>query len=314
MKVLVAGELNPDLIMSGCEIFPAPGKEVLVRDLELRLGSSSAICAAGLARLRNWVTFAGIAGTDYYGQFCVDALRRAGVNVSRVRWRDDVKTGLTISITSGGDRALVTYPGAIAALTAEDLPDDLLAGHSHFHVSAWFLQDALRPGLKERFAAARRAGLTTSLDCGYDPSETWSADLIDTLEEVDVFLPNESEILRITGCPTVKEGIRKLDNDRLLVVVKLGGEGCVASHGNESIHVPAFPVDVVDTTGAGDSFNAGFLHAWMRRETLQDCLRFAVACGGLSTRGLGGTATQPDEEEARRFLLRQPGMELKGIV
>ncbi len=314
MKVLVAGELNPDLIMSGCGIPPAPGKEVLVKDLELRLGSSSAICAAGLARLGDSVTFAGITGSDFYGEFCIDALRRSGVDVSQVLRRNDIKTGLTVSITSGADRALVTYPGAIAALAAEDLPDDLFAGRDHFHVSAWFLQDALRPGLKERFAAARRAGLTTSLDCGYDPSEEWSADLIDTLDEVDVFLPNESEILNITGCRTVKEGIRKLDNGRLLVVVKLGGEGCVSSHEGKSIHVPAFSVDVVDTTGAGDSFNAGFLHAWMREEPVRDCLRFAVACGGLSTRGLGGTATQPDEDEVRRFLLLQPGMELAEIA
>jgi sugar/nucleoside kinase (ribokinase family) len=117
----------------------------------------------------------------------------------------------------------------------------------------------------------------------------------------------------------VKEGIQELDNGRLLIVVKLGGEGCVASHGGESIHVPAFPVDVVDTTGAGDSFNAGFLHAWLRekaphKEEVQDCLRFAAACGGLSTRGLGGTAAQPDEDEVRRFLLMQAGVELAKIA
>jgi len=303
VKVLVAGELNPDLIMSDCGIYPAPGKEVLVRDLELRLGSSSAICAVGLARLGNAVTFAAILGYDFWGDFCADTLRRARVDISRVLRRADIKTGLTVSITSGGDRSLITYPGAIAALKGVDLPDEVFDGHSHFHVSAWFLQDGLRPGLKERFGVARRLGLTTSLDCGYDPSEMWSEDLIDVLAEVDVFLPNESELLAVTGCRTVREAVRKLDNGRLLVVVKMGSNGCLAMYRGESMHVAAFPVDVADTTGAGDSFNAGFLHAWMRREPLYDCLRFAVACGGLSTRGLGGTATQPTEDEVLQFLV-----------
>jgi sugar/nucleoside kinase (ribokinase family) len=314
VNVLVAGELNPDLIMRDCGNFPAPGKEVRVNDVELILGSSSAICAVGLARLGDSVSFTGAVGADFYGAYCVDVLRWAGVDVSRVRRRDDLKTGITVSITSETDRALVTYPGATSALRSDDLPDAVFAGHDHFHVSSWFLQDGLRPGLKNRFAAARRAGLTTSLDCGYDPSENWSQDLVDTLAEVDVFLPNQSEILGITGCCSVEEGIRRLDNGRILVVVKLGAEGCVAWRRGESLRVPAFPVEVVDTTGAGDSFNAGFLHTWMRGEALPNCLRFATACGALSTRGLGGTATQPDVEEVQRYLESQPGRALAEIA
>lgn len=303
MKFLVAGELNPDLIMGDCRIFPALGKEVQVDDLELRLGSSSAICAAGLARLGNSVTFASTVGDDFYGEFCTDALRREGVDVSQVARRANLKTGLTVSITAGGERALVTYPGAIAALTGEDLPDSSFPGYDHFHVSSWFLQDGLRPALKSRYAAARRAGLTTSLDCGYDPSEMWSQDLLDTLSEVDVFLPNESEILGITGASSVEEGVRRLENDRLLLVVKLGPEGCLARYRGESFRAPAWPVQVVDTTGAGDSFNAGFLHAWKRGEPVSDCLHFAAVCGSLSTRGVGGTTAQADEAETRRCLL-----------
>jgi sugar/nucleoside kinase (ribokinase family) len=305
VKVLVAGELNPDLIMRDCRIFPALGKEVQVDDLELSLGSSSAICAVGLARLGDSVGFASLVGNDFYGEFCIEILRREGIDVSQVLRRADLKTGITVSITAHGDRALVTYPGAISALAGEDLPDRLLAGYDHVHVSSWFLQDGLRPGLKNRFAAARRAGVTTSLDCGYDPRETWSQDLVDTLSEVDVFLPNESEVLGITGCSTVEEGIRKLEDDHLLLVVKLGAEGCLARYRGESFHAPAYPVQVVDTTGAGDSFNAGFLHAWKREEPLSDCLHFAAVCGSLSTRGIGGTATQPDEAEVQRCLPAQ---------
>jgi sugar/nucleoside kinase (ribokinase family) len=122
---------------------------------------------------------------------------------------------------------------------------------------------------------------------------------------VDVFLPNRVEIQGITGSRDVEEGIRKLENGRTLVVGKLGEEGCIAWYGRGWIRVSAFPVEVVDTTGAGDSFNAGFLHTWLRGEKLADCLRFAAACGALSTRGLGGTATQASEEEVHGYFHAQ---------
>jgi sugar/nucleoside kinase (ribokinase family) len=307
VKILIAGELNPDLILRNYQTFPELGKEVLVEDLDLTLGSSSAICAVGLAKLGDSVTFAATVGADPYGDFCTGALARAGVDVSLVQHRADLKTGITVSITSSRDRALVTYLGAIASLSAVDLPEKIFAGFRHFHVSAYFLQDALRPGLRNLFATARKAGLTTSLDTGYDPSEKWSRDLIDTLTEVDVFLPNEVEIRGITGCDDVMEGLAKLDNGHTLVVGKLGGEGCVTRYQGNLIRIPAFPVKVVDTTGAGDSFNAGFLHTWLRGDAMESCLRFASACGALSTRGLGGTATQATEAEAEGYFHAQAG-------
>jgi sugar/nucleoside kinase (ribokinase family) len=306
VNVLVAGELNPDLILRDCTIFPAPGKEVQAKDFDVTLGSSAAICAAGLAKLGNTVSFTAVVGADFYGDFCRGALSSAGVDVSRVHRRDDLKTGITVSITSPKDRALVTFPGAIAALRAEDLPDSVFLGQRHLHVSAWFLQDALRDGLKERFAAARRAGLTTSLDPGYDPSERWSPALLDILTEVDVFLPNEVEIGGITGCDDIEDGVRRLSNGHTLVVAKLGSQGCLTYHRGEWIRVPAWAVETVDTTGAGDSFNAGFLHCWLRGDAIAECLRFATTCGALSTRGLGGTATQADEDEVRRFQQTRP--------
>lgn len=305
MRTLIAGELNPDLILRGYQFFPTPGKEVLVKDLELTLGSSSAICAVGLARLGNSVRFAGNVGQDLYGDYCMQILEREGIDTSLMRRRADLKTGITVSVTSPGDRALITYPGAIASLTAQDLPPDVFSGCQHFHVSAYFLQDGLRDGLKELFRAAHEAGLTTSLDTGWDPTERWDGELIDTLTEVDVFLPNESEIQAITGCQDVLAGLARLQNGRTLVIGKLGADGCITICQGRTIRQPAFPVEVVDTTGAGDSFVAGFLHAWLRRRTLEDCLRFASACGALSTRGIGGTTSQPSYSEAESFLSAQ---------
>jgi sugar/nucleoside kinase (ribokinase family) len=307
VKILIAGELNPDLILRDYQFFPQPGKEVMVKDLELTLGSSSAICAVGLARLGNPVVFVANVGADVYGEFCVGILQHEGIDVSLVRRRPDLKTGITVSVTSPQDRALITYPGAIASLTPEDVPIDNFASCGHFHVSSYFLQDGLRSGLRDLFAAARRAGLTTSLDTGWDPREEWSRDLIPTLEEVDVFLPSETEIQAITGCRDVARGIEMLDNGHTLVVGKLGADGCITRDRGRWIRVGAYPIQVVDTTGAGDSFVAGFLHGWLRRRTIDECLKFATACGALSTRGVGGTTAQATDAEVESYLHAHAG-------
>jgi sugar/nucleoside kinase (ribokinase family) len=216
-----------------------------------------------------------------------------------------LKTGITVSVTSARDRALITYLGAIASLRADDIPAPVLKGFKHLHVSSYYMQHALRPGLRGLFAAARAAGLTTSLDTGYDPAERWDGDILATLDEVDVFLPNETEIRAISGCVGMEDGLRALDNGHTVIVGKLGAEGCIANSGGELTRVEAFPIRPVDTTGAGDSFNAGFLHAWLRGRELAECLRFAAACGALSTRGLGGTTTQATVEEAEEFIHAQ---------
>jgi sugar/nucleoside kinase (ribokinase family) len=302
MKILIAGELNPDLILRNYQTFPQPGKEILVEDLLLTLGSSSAICAVGLARLGNAVTLAANVGADTYGDFCTGLLQRENIDISLIRRRDDLKTGITISITSAADRALVTYPGAIRSLRAQELPPDVFASFQHFHVSSYYLQDALRPGLRELFAEARRQGLSTSLDTGYDPSEQWSGQLLETLREVNIFLPNELEVQGITRCHDAADGLKALENGHTLTVVKLGRRGSIALDHGKLVSVEAFSIDAIDTTGAGDSFDAGFLHCWLRGKPLRECMLFGAACGALSTRGLGGIATQPSEAEAENYL------------
>lgn len=301
-NVLILGELNVDLVLQCPDAVPVPGKEVLAEDFRMTLGSASAICAAGLARLGNGVRFVGRIGRDFWGQYCVDTLSRAGVDTSGVRSETTLKTGVTVSISSPQDRALVTYLGSITALDGADVDDEALGGIDHLHVSSYFLQRGLQPHCRTLFARATELGLTTSLDCGFDPAERWNAGLIATLEQVDLFFPNEEELRAVSGCSEPAAAIRALDNGRTRVIAKLGGRGCLAIDGTRVVHVPALPVDVVDTTGAGDSFNAGFLHRWLRGGSLEECLRYGAACGALSTRAIGGTAAQPTPDEVDRLL------------
>jgi sugar/nucleoside kinase (ribokinase family) len=301
-RVLVVGEINVDLILQGAHAFPIPGKEVLVDDVVLTLGSASAICAMGLARLGTPVAFLGKVGTDPWGEFCVDAMRAAGIDVSRVAGDPKLKTGVTVSITSPHDRALVSYLGSIRALRPEDVPVAAFAGFDHLHVSSYFLQEGLRPGIRGLFARARGAGLTTSLDPGFDPSERWEADIVATLAETDLFLPNEVEVTAITRRFNVADALRQLENGRTRVIAKLGPQGCMTLEDGQPLAVPAFRIDPVDTTGAGDSFDAGFLHAWLRGMPVPEALRWGSACGSLSTRGLGGTSRQADSAEVERLV------------
>lgn len=303
-KILVAGEINVDLILQNFNTFPELGKEVLVEDCFLTLGSASLICAMGLVKLGNPVSFVGKAGCDAYGDFCLDRMQQAGMDVSRVIRSGDLKTGITVSISSPRDRAMVTYLGAITALEADEVTDEMLAGFSHLHVSSYYLQERLRPGVRGLFARAHRLGLTTSLDPGCDPSFEWRPDILATLEETDVFFPNEVELRAIAKREGFAEALAALANGRTLTVAKLGRAGAMALENGRPLSVPAFPVQAVDTTGAGDSFNAGFLHAWLRGMPLSDALRWGAACGALSTRGLGGTSTQATAEEAQDLIRR----------
>ena len=302
MRILVVGELNPDLVLKDYSSFPEPGKEVLAGDLVMTLGSASAICATGLARLGNSVSFAGKVGADGWGDYCIQFLRGAGVDTAGVIRDPGAKTGLTVSLTSGRDRALVTYLGAIAVLTAQDIRGEVLAGCSHLHVSSYFLQQSLRKGSRALFRRAHDRGMTTSLDPGFDPSEQWGADIHDTLEEVDVFFPNEVELSAIAGDDDLATALGRLRNGRTLTVAKLGPNGCAALVDGRMIEVPAHHVTPIDTTGAGDTFNAGFLHAWLRGQPPEQAMRFACICGALSTQGVGGASAQPDSAAVEKFL------------
>jgi sugar/nucleoside kinase (ribokinase family) len=310
LKILLVGEINLDIILQGFHDFPALGREVLVDDSAFTLGSSCAITGAGLARLGHEAAYFGKAGADLGGEFCVRRMAELGLDVSRVKLCPELKTGLTVSITSRRDRSLVSHLGATTELTAAEIGDGVFRGFHHLHSSSYFLQRGLHPGFENIYTRATRAGLTTSLDPACDPAGQWQSGLHQVLAHVDVFLPNETELQGITGETDPVAGIRALENGRTLTVAKLGPRGAMALSNGEPVWVAAPVVDPVDLTGAGDCFNAGFLHAWLHGWELRDALYFGVACGSFSIRGLGGTGAQPTEWEALE-LLRRSGIEVR---
>jgi sugar/nucleoside kinase (ribokinase family) len=300
--ILVAGEINPDIILSG-DVTPAFGQvEKLIKDFTLTIGSSSVIFACGAARLGLKIGFIGFCGNDIFGQYMLDAMRMRGVDTSHVKRISSGHTGLSVILhrTLDGDRsdrAILTYPGLISALSAEEVPDDLLKLSRHLHVASYFLQTVLQPGLPGLFKRALDLGLTTSLDTNWDPAETWIG-VRELLPLTSVFLPNAAEVCALTKLTDVQKAAKFLAELCGIVAVKLGVDGALAVKGSRSVSVPAISMQVIDTVGAGDSFDAGFLYGYLNNWDLEKSLRLGTACGSLSTRAAGGTDAQPDLHEA----------------
>lgn len=297
--LLVAGEINPDLILTG-QVEPEFGQvEKLMDSSRLTIGSSSAIFACGAARLGLKTAFIGVCGLDVFGGFMLDEMRQRGVDVDPVLVRPQGTTGVSVILSRGVDRAILTYPGLIAALKAEEISDDLLRRARHLHIASYFLQTALQPGLPGLFDRAHGLGLSTSLDPNWDPGGRWDSVRL-LLPQVDVFLPNAAEACAIAGLEDTHKAAVWLAGKAGQVAVKLGPDGALGVKGSELIEAPSLKVEVVDTVGAGDSFDAGILYGFLNGWDLERSLRLGVACGSLSTRAAGGTEAQPTLEEALR--------------
>ena len=312
IDILVVGEINPDIVISDPDPVPTFGEvERLVGSIGMTVGSSSAIFACGAARLGLRVAFVGVVGDDPFGRFMLEAMTARGIDVTACTVDPDRPTGATVILTSGRDRAMLTAMGTIGGLDVDAIPPTLLDRARHLHSGCYFLQEASRERLPGFFAAARARGLTTSFDTNWDPTERWDGGVTDMLRACDVFLPNETEACRIARRDDVEDAARELarigGRDRPgvgpVIAVKLGSKGALAvGPDGRLVRVPALPVDPVDTTGAGDSFNAGFLRSWLDGGSLRDALRLGAVCGALSTLRAGGVDGQATPDEATAAL------------
>ena len=288
--VLVVGDANPDLLLRG-DVRPRFGQEEqLLTAADLVLGGSAAITAVGCAKLGLRTALLAAVGDDFFGALVRDQLETSGVRLLSPP-AAGTPTGLTVVLSEPDDRGMLTLPGTIAALRPHDVTDDLLARARHVHMASLYLQPVLAAGLALVFSRAHDAGLTTSLDTNWDPTGEW-ASLHDILEHTDLFLPNAAELLAVTGAATPAEAAAKLVATGTTVVMKDGARGARAWSPDGECAAPGVPVDVLDTTGAGDSFNAGFLAARLAGHALPEAVRWAAVAGSLSTRAAGGTAAQ----------------------
>lgn len=300
--VTVVGELNLDLILSGLPRDLQLEREYLADGLKVTLGSSSAIFAHNLASLGNKVAFHSAIGDDSFGGLCLQRLEERGVELSGVSRMNGKQTGLTVILSTGEQRYILTYPGAMADLRFEDLDLEHIYSAGHFHLSSYFLQTALRPRIAELFQRVKEAGLSTSLDTNDDPADEWSGDLAEVFKYVDVLLPNTHEACKLSGKIDAERAAEYLSTLVPLVVIKRGAEGAMARRGKQVFHATTQKSEFVDAVGAGDSFDAGFIHQFIRGASIEECLRFANLTGALSVTRAGGTEAFRNEVHRRNFL------------
>ena len=285
------------------DVEPAFGQaERLVDEARLTVGGSGAIVACAATRLGIRVGFCGVVGDDPFGHFMREELERRGVGVDALVVDPDGRTGITVVLARPEDRAILTHAGSIGDLRASMIAPAELESARHVHVSSYFLQRSLAPGLPEVFQRVRARGATTSVDPNWDPAERWDGGLSDLLAVTDVFLPNATEAIRVAGVAGIDEAVVALAEHAGLVVAKAGPDGAVAAQGDRIVRLPAPRVDPVDATGAGDAFDAGFLASRLAGDPLERSLEIANACGALSTRALGGVDAQPTMDEVLAFL------------
>lgn len=298
LDLLVVGDANPDLILRG-DGAPTFGQvETVVDDATLVLGGSGAITASAAARLGLRVAFAGVVGDDLFGRFVRGSLEEKGVDTRAIVVDANRPTGISVILARRDDRAILTSTGTIADLRGDDVDRDLLRSTRHVHVSSYFLQRALRGDLPALFDEVHAAGGTTSIDPNWDPDAQWDSGLLELLDRTDAFFPNSAEARAITGIDDVDVAAEVLAEHGTVVAVKFGRGGGLAVEGTEVVLSESIRSDVVDTIGAGDSFDAGFVVGRLQGWPVARCLRLAVACGSLSTMAAGGTAAQPTLDEA----------------
>ena len=295
--VLVVGELNVDLILDKIEKFPEVGKEVIARSMTLTLGSSSAIFASNISSLGAKTAFIGKIGNDKFGEIVLESLQKSKVDTSLIKMDQQLGTGATICLVVEEDRANTTYPGAMDFLTINDIDDASLEKARHLHFSSYFLQPGMWGNVGVMFKRAKELGLTTSFDMQWDPGETWDLDIEGVLPYVDVFLPNETELMCLTRKDNLDEAIQWIKKYTNILVVKRGNKGSMVYYQDQLTDLPPFLNEqVVDAIGAGDSFNAGFIYKFINGFSVADCQKFGNLTGAVSTTEAGGTAAFRDYE------------------
>jgi len=301
--VTIAGEINLDLILYGLPEQMPVERELLATGFQVTLGSSSAIVAHNLASLGLKVGFATRVGSDELGKLALERLAESGVDLSEVQFSTGpLGTGVTVLLPHGNERHILTYLGTMAEMATDDLPMEYLTASRHFHLSSLYLQRALQPGLAGLLRQLKLAGLTISLDTNDDPDNMWGGILDEILDLVDILLPSEGELIRMAGASTLEQALEIVGRRVPTIVVKCGSKGALVQNKAIRQRVPGVSVVPVDTIGAGDSFNAGFLSAYLRGASLIEAARIGNITGALSTLASGGTEAFRDKSLRLRFL------------
>ena len=309
--VLCAGNIVYDILVRPVEEIRW-GATTWVERIEPHLGGNGASTAVTLGRLKVPVRLLGAVGPDPFGRFALDTLREAGCDTGRIT-KASSQTATSVALVNGaGARSFQHCPGASREVFLAPIPfhADLASKHKHFHLANIFGLPGLRAHGAETLRRAKAAGLSTSLDTGWDSKGEWMSVLGGCLPYIDLLFVNEDEAKNLAGTSDGL-GAAQFFADKGVggLVIKLGGQGCVIALRQgilAQISVPAYAVEVVDTTGAGDCFVGGFLAGLHAGLDWAEAARWANAAGALNVMSLGGNSGIPSKEEFLRFMAGNP--------
>ncbi len=285
MDITSIGDINLDVITSKLRELPEKDSQRVVSDMSLSSGGCAANFAKAISRLGLKTRFIGKIGDDTIGGFVRDSMEGIELVLSRGR-----KTGITFAMVfEDNTRSFITYPGSNSEFRIEDVELDLIEGR-YLHVGSFFLQ-GLRGNTKQLLDHAHERGMTTSFDTGWDPAG-WKKEDVElvrrVLKDVDIFFPNLKEGEAITGAKGREEVCKELLSlGPGIIALKLGSEGSYIASEGERATVPPFRVKSIDTTGAGDVFDASFVYGHSNGWDIEKAGKFANAAAALSTRGYG---------------------------
>jgi sugar/nucleoside kinase (ribokinase family) len=301
-KVLFIGDINVDVIMGGLESFPIKDREITCTSYDVTMGGTAVISACTYSRLGGDSSFLGLTGSDDYGDFMVKGLREFGVNTDLVCRTDAVRTGVTVNLVYRNSRTQVTYQGAIKEFSGAHVDRDKLAGFNHIHFAGPYLETKFIPEITPLLAFAQKRGITTSLDPQWDPLETWNY-MEEWFPRLTYFFANTDEAVSITKASSIEKACEVLSGKTLNPFIKAGEKGVFVSDGERITTVPSFKVTVVDTTGAGDSFNAGFLFATLEKGMpMKEAARFGNAVAARSCMFVGGVNARSTYDDMISFM------------
>ncbi|WP_274649588.1 carbohydrate kinase family protein [Paenibacillus humicola] len=303
---VVVGDANIDLVVAGYGRFPQPGEEVFVDRMTMHVGGGAALFALSLARLGLAVAFKGVLGSDSLGRFIREQFAAYGIDTSLIQASGVHPTGISIAFNPDTDRSFISYAGSNLELDLDRLSPDEIARGRHVHVTGYRGRENHEPYLR-MIKALKRKGATLSCDVGWDDSGEWYGGIFELMRHIDVFLMNETEALHYTGCSDVDDALRHMAQYGRHIVVKLGADGAAAMKDGLIVRRPGHKVEAVDTTGAGDAFNAGYLYGFIEGRDPEACLEYGNACGALSVGAYGGSTAAPDLRQLHAFLHRHRG-------
>ena len=292
--VISVGRVYCDLVFAGLPSMPRMGREVFAHSMQPVLGGGAFIAAAHLAHLGRATALLANYGIDPLSQALAPQLDASGIDLRFLERRADAGPQVTVVMTGAEDRAFLSCRAgrAVPARFGEALSWER-AGLLHIAEYATLVD---QPGLVAR---AKTAGLAVALDPSWDDTLITDPGLLEACAGVDIFLPNEDEAAAITGTSRPDEALEILADHFPLVAIKCGSAGALLGAGDVRHTARAPNVEAVDTTGAGDAFNAGFLDAYLSSRPLEACLEAGVTMGSLSVQVIGGA---PLSGEKRSYL------------